>query len=70
MWWLGVVDETALGLKPSDLNGLSAPMFLFYFFFGSIIYALRFYLPYIAIAGALAILLARWQMGQKWKSTA
>ncbi|WP_298922181.1 hypothetical protein [uncultured Roseobacter sp.] len=70
LWWLEVIDETALGLKPSDLNGFVPPFFLIYFIFGTLFFFLSKYLPYLILAGALATLIAWWKAGRKWKWTA
>lgn len=69
LWWLGVADETALGLKPSDLNGFAAPIFAFYFLTGPIVFILSYYFPYIIIVGAAAVLVAWWKMKQNWTWT-
>ena len=67
LWWLGNVDETAIGLNPSDLHGFAPPIFVFYFVLGAPLYILSVYLPYFSLVGTLATLFAWWKAGPKWK---
>ena len=69
LWWLGIVDETALGLNPSDLNRFAAPLCVFYFLFGATFFILGQYLPYLIVAGAAAVVVAWWKVGLKWTWT-
>lgn len=69
LWWLGASDETALGLKPSDLNSFAPPLFVFFVLIGPIVFILGHYFPYLSVAGAAAVLIAWWKVGQKWTWT-
>ncbi|WP_170412996.1 hypothetical protein [Ruegeria arenilitoris] len=67
LWWLGATDETAFGLKPSDLNSFAGPLFIFFLLFGYVAFFVSLILPYLLVVGATAVLIAWWNVGQKWR---